>query len=46
VIGERETRVPKVWFQVREVDAALRARLQELARAYEGATLHECAARG
>jgi len=46
VIGERETRVPKLWFQVREVDPALRARLDQLAADYEGATLHECEARG
>jgi len=46
VIGERETRVPKVWFQVREVDTALRARLDALAADYEGATLHDCEARG
>jgi hypothetical protein len=46
VISERETRVPKVWFQVREVDPALQARLEDLAKDYEGATLHECAARG
>jgi len=31
---------------VREVDAALKARLEALAGDYEGATLHECAARG
>ncbi len=46
VISERETRVPKVWFQVRDVDRALEARLQGLAKDYEGATLHECEARG
>lgn len=45
VIGRRETRVPKVWFQVREVDAPLQARLEVLAREFEGATLHECVAR-
>jgi hypothetical protein len=45
VISPRETRVPKVWFQVREVDAALQARLAELAKAFEGATLHDCAPR-
>jgi hypothetical protein len=44
--GERETRVPKVWFQVRGVEPALQARLQELAREFEGATLHDCAQRG
>jgi len=46
VIDERETQVPKVWFQVRDVDAALQARLEALAKDFEGATLHECAARG
>ncbi len=46
VIGRRETRVPKVWFQVREVDALLQARLEAVARDFEGATLHECVARG
>lgn len=45
VITPRETRVPKVWFQVREVDAALQARLAEMAKAFEGATLHDCAPR-
>lgn len=44
-VGQRETRVPKVWFQVRMVEQALHARLQEIAREFEGATLHECAAR-
>jgi cell division septation protein DedD len=44
-VGRRETRVPKVWFQVKGVDAALNARLQEIAREFEGATLHDCAAR-
>lgn len=46
VIGRRETRVPKVWFQVREVDAPLQARLEAAARDFESATLHECVARG
>jgi hypothetical protein len=45
-LGKRETQVPKVWFQMRNVEAALHARLQEIARDFEGATLHECAARG
>ena len=46
LLGQRETRVPKAWFQVRAVEPALHARLQELAREFEGATLHECAPRG
>lgn len=45
VISPRETRVPKVWFQVRDADTALQARLGELAKGFEGATLHDCAAR-
>jgi hypothetical protein len=45
VLGQRETRVPKVWFQVRGVEAPLQAQLQGLAREFEGTTLHECAAR-
>lgn len=46
LVGPRETRVPKAWFQVRAVEPALHARLQELAREFEGATLHACAPRG
>lgn len=46
VIGERETRVPKVWYQVRDVDPPLHARLEEISRDFDGATLHECAQRG
>lgn len=45
VVGPRDSKVPKVWFQVRSVEAPLHARLQEIAREFEGATLHECAAR-
>ena len=46
IIDRRETRVPKVWFQVRDVDTPLQERLQAMARDFEGATLHECAPRG
>jgi len=46
VIGQRETRVPKAWFQVRDVDAPLREKLEALAKDFDGATLHECAPRG
>ncbi len=46
VISQRETRVSKVWFQVREVEPPLEARLREIAQDFEGATLHECAPRG
>ena len=46
VISRRETRVPKVWFQVRNVEAPLHAKLQGIAQDFEGATLHDCAQRG
>jgi len=46
IIGERDTRVPKVWFQVRDVEAPMQAKLKDIARDFEGATLHECAQRG
>lgn len=45
VIGQRDTRVTKVWFQVREVDAALEGRLKDIAAEFDGMTLHECAPR-
>jgi hypothetical protein len=46
IIDRRDTRVPKAWFQVRGVDAALQEKLRAIARDFEGATLHECAPRG
>ena len=46
IIERRDTRVPKVWFQVREADAPLRDRLRAIARDFEGATLHDCLQRG
>ena len=45
IIDRRETRVPKVWFQVREVEPPLQEKLQAMAREFEGATLHDCAPR-
>jgi len=45
VVGQRETRVPKLWFQLRTVEPALHSRLQEMAKEFEGATLHDCAQR-
>jgi hypothetical protein len=41
-IGARETVVPKVWLQVKSVDAPLQARLKEIARQLEGSELREC----
>lgn len=42
-MGARETHVPKVWLQVRGVDAALEARLRDVARQVEGSELRPCA---
>ena len=39
----RETIVPKVWLQVKNVDAPLQARLKDTARTIEGSELRECA---
>jgi len=41
-VGPRETAVPKVWLQVKSVDAPLQARLKELARQVEGSELRDC----
>ncbi len=41
-VGPRETLVPKVWLQVKGVDPALEARLQEIAAQIEGSELKPC----
>ena len=41
-IGLRETPVPRIWLQVKGVDAALEPRLQQLAQGIDGAELREC----
>ncbi len=41
-IGPRETPVPKIWLQVKDVDAALEPRLQKVAQGVEGTELREC----
>jgi len=46
IIDRRETRVPRVWFQVRDVEAPLQEKLRDIAQDFEGATLHDCAQRG
>ena len=42
-VGPRETQVPKVWLQVKGVDAPLETRLRELAQQAEGTELRDCA---
>jgi hypothetical protein len=41
-VGVRETTVPKIWLQVKNVDAALQGRLKEIARQVEGSELKDC----
>jgi SPOR domain len=41
-VGPRETVVPKVWLQVKGVDAALESRLKDIARQVEGSELKNC----
>lgn len=41
-VGTRETLVPKVWLQVKSVDAPLAARLKEIAAQVEGSELKNC----
>ena len=42
-VAPRETVVPKVWLQVKNVDTALAARLRDTARTVDGTELRECA---
>ena len=41
-VGPRELQVPKVWLQVKSVDAPLEARLKEIAGTVEGSELRYC----
>jgi hypothetical protein len=41
-VGARETVVPRIWLQVKSVDAPLQARLKEIARQVEGTELKDC----
>jgi hypothetical protein len=41
-VGAREAVVPKVWLQVKGVDAPLHLRLREIARQVEGSELKDC----
>lgn len=42
LVGARETPVQKVWYQVQGADAALRARLADIAIAFPGTELRDC----
>ena len=41
-VGARETTVPKVWLQVKGVDAPLEAKLRDVAREIEGSDVRPC----
>jgi hypothetical protein len=41
-VGARETVVPRIWLQVKGVDAPLQARLKEMAQQVEGTELRDC----
>jgi hypothetical protein len=41
-VGPRDTVVPKIWLQVKSVDAPLQARLKDIARQMEGSELKDC----
>jgi hypothetical protein len=41
-VTQRELQVPKVWLRIAKVDAALDARLKEIALAFPGSELREC----
>jgi len=43
-VGPRDTRVQKVYFQVRQVDEALAAKLAEIAQPFTAAEVRPCAA--
>ena len=42
LMGERETQVPKLWFQLRGADVALQARFRETAPGFPGTEVHDC----
>jgi hypothetical protein len=42
LVGSRDTALPRIWLQVRGIDAALEARLKEIARQLEGSELRAC----
>jgi hypothetical protein len=41
-VGPRDTVVPRIWLQVKSLDAPLQARLKEIARQVEGTELRDC----
>jgi hypothetical protein len=43
IIGARETQLSKIYFQVREADSALAAKLNELKQGFAGTEVRECA---
>jgi len=42
LMGERETQVAKIWFQLRGADAALQARFRDASTGFQGTEVHDC----
>jgi hypothetical protein len=42
LVGSRETVVPKIWLQIKGIDAAGEARLKEIARQIDGSEIRSC----
>ena len=42
LIGERETQVPRLWLQVRNIDPEVQVRLNEIAQTFAGSELRDC----
>ena len=42
LMGERETQVAKIWFQLRGADAALQARFRDTSTGFQGTEVHDC----
>jgi hypothetical protein len=42
LIGERESQIPRLWLQIRNVDPDVQVRLNEIAQTFAGSELREC----
>ncbi len=42
LIGERETKIPRLWLQIRNVEPDTQVRLNEIAQTFAGSELREC----
>jgi len=42
LIGERETQIPRLWLQIRNVEPEVQVRLNEIAQTFTGSELRDC----